>query len=410
MRINSARLQASLEAMAQIGRTPGGGVTRLALSDEDKAARDLLARWLAEAGLTVQVDDFGNMLARRPGSDPAAAPVRLGSHLDTVRQGGRFDGALGVLAALEVVRTLNDAGAVTRRPIEIANWTNEEGARFEPAMLGSGAATGRFTKAFVYGRADREGRTFGDELVRIGYCGDPAQRPGPAHAYLELHIEQGPVLEEAGVPVGVVEGIIGITWCQVTVEGQSAHAGTMPLARRRDALQAAAHLVLATRELARQAGPDARATVGRLVVEPNVTNVIPGRVSFSVDFRHPEAALLDRLVEQLHARAEQVAAAERVRVSIERFWTSEPTPFDPAVKETIEAAVRELGLPFQRLWSGAGHDAKYMQDCCPSGMIFVRSQGGLSHCEQEASTPEDIAAGANVLLAATLRLAELVSH
>lgn len=402
--INPARLQASLDEMAHIGATPGGGVTRLALSDEDRAGRDLLRTWLEEAGAPVRVDEFGNMTGHRPGAEPGPAVV-LASHLDSVRQGGRFDGAYGVLAGLEVLRTLNDHGVTTRRPIEVVNWTNEEGIRFEPAMLASGAVSGRFDPEYVYGRTDRDGLRFGDELRRIGYLGDAANRPGPAAAYLELHIEQGPVLEDANLPVGVVEGIVGITWLNVVVRGRADHAGPSPMPLRADALAAAARLTSTVQALALTT-EGAVGTVGRLAVTPNSINTIPGEVVMSVDFRHPSPETLDGLVAKLEAFAANLASETGVEITLDRFWTSEPTPFDPEVVSAVQAASDDLGIPSRRLWSGAGHDAKYAQDIWPSAMIFVRSQGGLSHNEGEFSTPEDLTAGANVLLNAALRLAD----
>jgi beta-ureidopropionase / N-carbamoyl-L-amino-acid hydrolase len=403
MRINADRLHESLRQLALIGATPGGGVTRLALSAEDRAARDLLRRWMEHAALPVRIDDFGNMTGRRAGAESGAAVV-MASHIDSVRRGGRFDGAYGVLAALEVMRTLNDFGVTTRLPLELVNWTNEEGVRFEPAMLASGAVAGRFSTDYVYGRTDRDGARFGDELERIGYKGDRRHRPGPAAAYLELHVEQGPVLEDAGVPVGVVEGIVGITWSEVTAEGHADHAGPSPMTLRRDALVAAARLIAAVDDLAR--GVDgAVGTVGRIASEPNVINTIPGKVTISVDFRHPDPATLERLFGSLQQRANDIAARSGVALAINRFWTSEPTPFATEVVAAVQAAADELGVPSRRVWSGAGHDAKYMQDMVPSAMIFARSINGLSHCEQEYSTPEDLEAGANVLLLAALRLA-----
>ncbi|HEU5431296.1 MAG TPA: Zn-dependent hydrolase [Thermomicrobiales bacterium] len=404
VRIDGERLQGSLDELAAIGATPGGGVTRLALTDEDRAARDLLRRWLTDAGLAVRIDDFGTMTGRRAGREDGPA-VLLASHIDSVRNGGRFDGAYGVLAALEVVRTLNDRGVVTRRPLELVNWTNEEGVRFEPAMMASGAVAGRFTRDYVHGRADRAGLRFGDELRRIGYFGDEADRPGPAAAYLELHIEQGPVLEAAGLPVGVVEGIVGIAWSDVTIDGHADHAGPSPMELRHDALAAAARMISGVEEIARETS-DAVGTVGRIQAEPNVINTIPGRVVMSADFRHPERDTLDALVEGLQELAAETAAERGVTIAVERFWTSEPTPFAPEVIAAVAAAAAELGLPAMRLWSGAGHDAKYAQGIWPAGMIFVRSAGGLSHCEDEFSAPADLAAGANVLLHAALRLAE----
>ncbi|MDI3340422.1 MAG: Zn-dependent hydrolase [Sphaerobacter sp.] len=405
LRVRADRLHESLRRLAEIGATPGGGVTRLALSDEDRAGRELLRQWMTEAGLTVRVDDFGNMVGRRPGREDLP-PVQLGSHCDSVRNGGRYDGALGVLGALEVVRTLNDHGITTRHPIEVINWTNEEGVRFEPALLASGGVTGRFSREYVYGRTDAEGRRFEDELRRIGYLGDEANRPARAAAYLELHIEQGPVLEDAGVPVGVVEGIVGITWMEVTVIGQSDHAGPSPMRLRRDPLVAAARIIDAVDRLVRAQDDVAVGTVGRMKVEPNTINTIPGRVIFSVDLRHPDPATLDAMVERFRQEVDAITAAGGVSATVDRFWTSEATPFAPQVVQAVQAAVDALGLPHRRLWSGAGHDAKYVADVSPAGMIFVRSQGGLSHCEQEYSTSEDIEAGANVLLNAALRLAE----
>jgi N-carbamoyl-L-amino-acid hydrolase len=412
MRINADRLHESLRQLAQIGATPGGGVTRLALSREDRAARDLLRRWMEDAGLRVRVDDFGTMTGRRAGAESGAA-VMLASHLDTVRRGGRFDGAYGVLAALEVIRALNDAEVTTRRPLEVVNWTNEEGVRFEPAMLASGAVAGRFTPDYVYGRTDRDGFRFGEELEQIGYKGDRRDRPGPAAAYLELHIEQGPVLEDAGLAVGVVEGIVGITWSEVTIEGRADHAGPSPMPLRRDALVAAARLIAGVDEMARSI-EGAVGTVGRIAAEPNVINTIPGKVTLSVDLRHPEAATLDRLVAGLERLASDVAAGSGARIAVNRFWTSEPTPFAREVIDAMQEAADELGIETRRVWSGAGHDAKYMQAVAPSAMIFARSINGLSHCEEEYSAPEDLEAGANVLLGAALRLAgvsgERISH
>ena len=309
----------------------------------------------------------------------------LGSHCDSVRRGGRYDGAYGVLAALEVVRTLNDHGLTTGRPLEIVNWTNEEGVRFEPAMTSSGAIAGRFSRAYVYDRTDRDGHRFEDELRRIGYLGRESDRPGPAAAYLELHIEQGPVLEEAGLPVGVVEGIVGITWSEVTIVGRSDHAGPSPMVLRHDALAAAARVISAAEALARET-PNAMATVGRLAVEPNVINTIPGRVVMSVDFRHRDPATLDALVAALERELAAIAEERGVTFTLDRFWTSEPTPFDHEVVGAIQAACDDLRQPSLHLWSGAGHDAKYLAEVCPTAMIFVRSdrrveplRGGVQH-------------------------------
>jgi len=408
VRVNSQRLHDDLSRLAEIGATPGGGVTRLALSDEDKAARDLLRSWLEDAGLAVRVDDLGNITGRRAGSAEAPAVI-LASHLDSVRQGGRYDGAYGVLAALEVVRTLNDHGAATRHPIEVVDWTNEEGVRFEPAMLCSGGVAGRFDRDYVYSRTDRDGVRFEDELRRIGYLGKEANRPGPGAASLEAHIEQGPVLEAEDLPIGVVLGIVGITWLDVRLSGRADHAGPTPMAHRRDALAAAARLISGVEAMARETD-ETVATVGRFVVEPNSINTIPGRVVMSVDFRHPSASTLDALVAGLTRLAVDVQRESGVEIAVDRFWTSEPTPFDNGVQAAVQAACDELGVPSRRLWSRAGHDAKYAQDLCPAAMIFVRSRDGLSHNEAEYSAPDDLEAGANVLLLAALRLADARSR
>ncbi len=401
--INVERLHASLRELSEIGATTGGGVTRLALTDEDKAGRDLLRRRLSEAGLEVRIDDVGNMTGQRPGSEDGL-PVLVGSHCDSVVRGGKYDGALGVMGALEVVRTLNDHGIETRRPLAVVNWTNEEGVRFEPAMTCAGVVAGRFTRDYVYERTDRQGLRFEDELRRIGYLGEETNRPLPAAAYLELHIEQGPVLEDADLSVGIVDGIVGITWSEVTIEGQSDHAGPSPMRLRRDALVAAAKVIEGVEQIAFERDEVAVATVGRLNVEPNIINTIPGKVTFSVDFRHPEPAVLESQFERLNTLVNDVAESRGVQATINRFWTSEATPFAPEVIATVEQACGTLGLPKHHMWSGAGHDAKYVADVCPSGMIFVRSQGGLSHCEAEHSMPEDIEAGVNVLLHAALAL------
>ncbi len=404
IRVDGARLERSLATMATIGATPAGGVTRLACSDEDKTARDLFKQWLEQAGLEVRIDDFGTMTGLRAGAT-AGPPVVLASHLDTVVRGGRYDGALGVIAGLEVLRTLNDHGVRTRLPIAVVNWTNEEGVRFEPAMQASGAVAGRFTQADVYERCDRQGARFIDELRRIGYLGDQTNRPFPASSYLELHIEQGPVLDDLGQPVGIVGGIAGITWSEVVVSGQSDHAGPSPMRLRRDALAAAARIISGVEQIAWDCDEIAVATVGRIQAEPNVINTIPGKVTFSVDVRHPDPATLEAQFTRLQELARTVASNTGCDVDVRRFWTSEPTPFDRGVMMAIAESVEALGLPRVDLWSGAGHDAKYAAGMTPSGMIFVRSKGGLSHCETEFSTPVDIEAGANVLLGAALRLA-----
>ena len=407
MPIDLDRMQRRLAALTTpaLGGTPAGGMRRLALSDADRAARDLLAAWCRDLGLALRVDDFGNMYARREGADPDLAPVLVGSHLDTVPGGGRFDGILGVVAALEVVSALDDAGVRTRRPIEVVNWTNEEGARFTPAMLASGGMTGVFARDWVYARADREGKTFGKELARIGYLGEEAARPRAIAANLELHIEQGPVLEAGGESVGVVEGVVGIRWCTVTVRGQSAHAGPTPMAVRRDAMVAAARMLVAARDLARARG-DHHATTGILTPDPGVVNVIPPVVTFSLDLRgRDEAALEEVLGRDLRARFDAIAAEERVDYTLAVDWAVPPTPFDAGIVASVEAACRARGYTHRRLWAGAGHDSQYLARVAPTAMIFTPTTGGLSHCETEDAPWPAIAQCAEVLLAVVTELA-----
>jgi len=402
--INGDRLWSSLMTMAEIGKTPGGGVRRLALSDEDRAARDRLAEGLGAAGLTVRIDDIGNMYGRRDGAESGAAPVVFGSHLDTVPTGGRFDGVLGVVGALEVIRALDDAGVRTRAPLEIVNWTNEEGARFAPAMLASGVVSGRFTREEAYAARDPGGQTFGDELARIGYRGETAHRLGDCAAYLELHVEQGPVLERARSQIGVVEGIEGISWNRIEVTGHAAHAGPTPMPDRRDALVAASRLVLLLRDGADRQ-PGVRTTVGRLDVSPNTINVVPGRVEMTLDVRSPRDDRLEAALVAADRACGRVAELDRVEVRREEFWRSPVTPFSPKVIAAVAGAAKGRGFSAARLWAGAGHDAKYMADRFPTGMIFVPSKDGLSHNEAEWTPPEDCARGAAVLLDAVLALA-----
>jgi beta-ureidopropionase / N-carbamoyl-L-amino-acid hydrolase len=400
--VDRERLLASLDEYAMIGATPSGGVTRLALSEQDRAVRDRFREDVVATGAVVSVDDIGTIVARRPGRE-GLPPIQIGSHLDSVRNGGRFDGVLGVLGGLEVLRALETSGHATRHPIEVIDWTNEEGVRFEPAMMGSGVAYGAFDRDWADGRTDRDGVRFGDALDTIGYRGDITNRPAPGEAYLELHIEQGPVMDDAGVAVGVVEGILGITWMNVIIEGQADHAGPSPMALRRDALAAAAEVISMVEALAIESGPPVVGTVGRLAPEPGLVNVVPGRVEMSVDLRHMESDGLDALVSTFTERADAIASRRGVDIAVDRFWTSVSTPFDPGIVAAIAAAA---GPEAMRLWSGAGHDAKYAADAGPAGMIFVRSRGGLSHCEEELSEPDDIVAGVATLLQTVLALDE----
>lgn len=405
VQINIHRLMRSLEDMWQFGATPNGGVYRLALTDEDKAARDTLREWFEEAGLTVRVDDFGNMIGRREGTRELA-PVLIGSHLDTVPFGGRYDGVLGVLAGLEVVRALNDAGIETARPIEIVNWTAEEGSRFRPALFGSRGALDRHHDADPLAITDATGLGFGDELARIGYAGEVANRPNSAHAYLELHIEQGPILEAEDRPVGLVQGIIGQTWFDVTVNGRAGHAGANPMHLRRDALVAAAQLVLEIRRLATESVDYGVATVGQMTVEPGAMNVVPSRVRFTVDLRCASASDMAMIGDGIRAAARDVEQREGVQVEIVGTDSDKSTPFDAGIMGAIRDAIAAEGLELRELWSGAGHDAGPAAHTWPTGMIFVRSKDGLSHAAAEYSSPEDIAAATAVLLRTTIALAK----
>lgn len=366
--------------------------------------------WLEAAGCAVRIDRMGNIVGRRAGAPGGEArpPVVIGSHVDSVPTGGRFDGALGVVCAIEAVRALDDAGVRTRHPVEVAIFTNEEGARFQPAMLGSAVLAGKLSLEDAYQARDRHGVRLVDELERIGYLGPEPCAARPLRAYLELHIEQGPRLEEAGLSVGVVEGIVAISWTRVTFHGDQDHAGPTPMRTRRDALVAAAEVVRAVRRIALELGDDPVGTVGWLDVHPNIVNAIPGKVVFTVDLRAPSDAQLDRAVAGVDGAVREAAATESVRLETEPLMRVPLTRFDPEVVGAIEAAAESLGTRHRRMLSGAGHDAQHMASLCPTGMVFVPSIAGKSHCEEEATHFDDVEQGANVLLHAALRLAEPV--
>ena len=404
MRINRARLAESMEALGKIGETPRGGLNRVALTDDDRRGRDLLVRWMKEAGLSVSVDQMGNIFGTRPGTQ-ALPPVFMGSHADSVPTGGKYDGQLGVLCALETIRTLIDAKAPTRHPVGMIVFTNEEGARFQPAMIASGVMAGQIALEDAYNARDRDGARLVDELERIGYLGSEPCVPRPMRAYLELHIEQGPILEEEGIPLGVVEGIVAIAWSRVTLHGVQDHAGPTPMRLRHDALVAAAEVVGGVRGIARKIGGNLVATVGRLDVTPNIPNAIPGRVAFSVDFRDPAEANLDLALSMLDRVVRAAARREGVRAEFAHYWRVPRTRFDREVVDAVEAAAATLGCGHRRILSGAGHDAQYMAAICPTGMVFVPSRGGRSHCEEEFTALDDIEHGANALLLACARLA-----
>ena len=405
LKIDGARLWQSLMELAQIGATEKGGVCRLALTDLDREGRDLFIHWCREAGCTVSIDPIGNIFARRAGRDNSKPPVITGSHLDSQPTGGKFDGAYGVLAGLEVVRTLNDLGITTEAPVEIVAWTNEEGSRFSPAMVGSGVYAGVFALDEALSKKDIEGKTMGDELRRIGYAGKDQTNGRPVGAYFEAHIEQGPILEAEGKTIGVVTAAQGQRWYEITVTGQEAHAGPTPMPRRRDALVGSARMIDAVNKIGHRFAPLACATVGFVQVSPNSRNTIPGRVFFTVDFRHPVDTTLSQMHKALHTEFRAIADAAKVEVEIRDFWYFPPTPFAGDCVGAVREAASRLGYSHRDIVSGAGHDAVYMAKVAPTGMIFVPCRDGISHNEIEDATPADLTAGCNVLLHAMLERA-----
>src|SRR6202049_1985137 len=381
--------------LARVGATAKGGVGRLAASDLDGEARRLFIRWCEEAGCTVTVDRIGNIFARRPGRNPELPPVMTGSHLDTQPNGGRFDGAYGVRAGLELVRTLNDIGYETEAPVEIVAWTNEEGSRFSPAMVGSGAFTGVFPLEAALATRDNTtpALTLGAELDRIGFAGAAPVGGREVAAYFEAHIEQGPILEAAGLPIGIVTGAQGQRWYEISVTGQEAHAGPTPMPRRRDALVGAARMIDAVNKIGHAHAPYACATVGFVEVSPNSRNTIPGRVFLTVDFRHPEDSVLSIMDGELREACNAVAGAIGLEVEVKEFWYFPPTPFDPDLVAAVRNAAEAQGSPHQDVISGAGHDAVYMARVAPTAMVFVPCVGGISHNEIEDAKPDDLTAG-----------------
>lgn len=408
--INLERLQETIDQSARIGGLSKGGICRLALSDEDKTMRDLFKQWLIEAGLEVRMDDFGNMYGRREGKNREATPVMVGSHLDTQPLGGRYDGILGVLSALEVIRVLNENQMETERPIEIVNFTNEEGARFAPPMLGSGGITGAFRKDFIYQLKDNQGNSFAEELERIGYKGLEENRPQHIHSFVEVHVEQGPVLEQQSISIGAVEGIQGMTWLEVKLKGQSDHAGPTPMSMRKDALVAAAKMIVAIEQTAPEMDEQTTTTVGRLSLEPGSINCVPGEVTFSVDIRHFDNTIRNQVLELIYQKLSTIAAVDDIGIEITKLWEIESTHFSQEIVNYIVEASHTLGYSVQKMISGAGHDAKYMNDIAPTAMIFLPSVDGKSHCEEELTLIEDIEEGANVLLQVIYSLAQMAEE
>ncbi|NHH99986.1 Zn-dependent hydrolase [Oceanimonas sp. MB9] len=406
LRVDGSRLWASLMDLARVGATPKGGNCRLALTDEDRQGRDLVAGWLRDTGLDIRVDRLGNIFARRPGRNNDLPPVVTGSHIDTQPTGGRFDGNYGVLAGLEVMRVLNEQSITTEAPMEVVIWTNEEGSRFVPVMMGSGAFAGMFTPEAALAARDHDGISVADELTRIGYAGDMPVGGRTLGAYFEAHIEQGPVLEKEQLQVGVVTGSLGLSWFDVVVTGQEAHAGPTPMEYRRDALQTACALVSDILTLAEPHAPHGRVTCGEFRVFPNSRNVIPGRVNFSVDLRHLEPAVLTTMEQRLRELCDTHGNNAGIEVELFEVQRIPPTPFAPKLVERVRACTEALAIPHRDMVTGAGHDAVYISRVAPTAMIFVPCVDGISHNECEDAKPEDLEAGANVLLHAMLQTAE----
>jgi len=404
-RVNGERLWASLMQMAEIGATAKGGVSRLALSDEDRRGRDLFVAWAQAAGCSIRVDAMGNIFARRAGRHDELAPVLTGSHGDSQPAGGKYDGIYGVLAGLEVLRTLNDLGIETERAIEVVNWTNEEGSRFAPAMIASGVYAGVFDLDYGLSRVDAEGVSIAQALQQIGYAGSHPVGGQAVHAAFELHIEQGPILEAQDVTIGVVTGAQGQRWYEVELIGRSAHAGTTPMDHRLDALLGFARTVEAVNQLGLEQGAEGRATVGMANIFPNSRNVVPGRVFFSVEFRHPDEAVLAIQDAQLHEAVARIAGQIGLQHSIKQIFQYAPIAFDSECVEVVRASSEALGYSHRPMISGAGHDACYLSRVAPTAMIFVPCVDGLSHNEAEDVLPEDVRQGTDVLLNAVLQRA-----
>jgi N-carbamoyl-L-amino-acid hydrolase len=405
IRIDGSRLWESLMELARIGATPKGGVCRLALTDLDKLGRDLVTGWARSAGMSVTIDTIGNIFMRRAGRDNSLAPVVTGSHIDTQPTGGKFDCNYGVLAGIEVVRTLNDHGIETEAPIEVAVWTNEEGSRYVPVMMGSGVFAKAFTLEHAYAATDVHGKTVRDELARIGYLGTEESGAHPIGAYFESHIEQGPVLEDNRKTIGVVTGVLGIRWYDCTVTGMEAHAGPTPMALRKDALQVAAHLMQEVVACAHRHPPHGRGTVGMVQVHPNSRNVIPGRVRFSMDLRNASDALCDAMDVDIRTVAGKLSAETGLPILIEQVSHYPAQQFHADCVSAVARAAAKLGYSSMPAVSGAGHDAVYMARIAPAGMIFIPCKDGISHNEIEDAKPEHITAGGNVLLHAMLERA-----
>jgi N-carbamoyl-L-amino-acid hydrolase len=399
--INPQRLWDSLMETAQFGGTPKGGIKRLTVSDEDKRVRDWFKAECEKLGCSVQVDEVGNMFATRPGKNNGLAPIAMGSHLDTQPTGGKFDGVLGVLGPLEAMRTLVDMGYETNAPVMIVNWTNEEGSRFAPAMLCSGVYAGVFTPEFAYSREDRQGITLGDELSRIGYKGATKAGAIKFQAMFELHIEQGPILEAENKMIGVVTGVQGMRWYEVTVRGQESHTGATPMGLRKNALLGASRMIEAIHQVGMRHLPGV-ASVGLIENRPNSRNVVPGEVFFTVDLRHPDETVLDKMEKEYQEALPKIAAELKLELEEKRIWISPAVKFAPPLIDCVREGAKQAGYTMREMASGAGHDAAYIARVAPTTMIFVPCLGGISHNEAESTTLEECGAGSQVLLNAVL--------
>lgn len=408
LKINSDRLWESLMEMAKIGPGIAGGNNRQTVTDEDSAGRHLFQDWCTAAGCTMGLDQMGNMFARREGTDPDALPVYVGSHLDTQPTGGKYDGVLGVLGGLEIVRTLNDLGIKTKHPIVVTNWTNEEGTRFAPAMLASGVFAGMHAQDWAYGREDAEGKKFGDELARIGWKGEEKVGDRKMHAFFELHIEQGPILEAEGKDIGVVTHGQGLSWTQVTVTGKESHTGSTPMPMRKNAGLAMARILEKVEEIALSHAPDAVGAAGHIDVYPNSRNVIPGKVVFTVDLRSPDLAVIEDMEARLHVEAQKIVDDMGMKVEFEKVGGFDPVTFDETCVTAVRNAAERLGYSHRDLISGAGHDACWINRTAPTAMVMCPCVDGLSHNEAEDISQEWAAAGADVLMHAVVETAEIV--
>ncbi|MEO1091874.1 MAG: Zn-dependent hydrolase [Pseudomonadota bacterium] len=408
-RIDGDRLWAAIMEMAAIGPGVAGGNNRQTLTDVDLQGRELFRRWCDAAGLTISVDQMGTMFARREGTDPSLPPVVVGSHLDTQPTGGKYDGVLGVLGGLEIIRTLNDQGIRTRHPIEVVNWTNEEGTRFAPAMLASGVFAGVHSLDWAYARADQEGKTVGEELERIGYKGDEPVGRHPLKALFELHIEQGPILEQESVDIGVVTHGQGLRWLQVTLTGRESHTGSTPMKMRVNAGLGAARIIDRVQDIAWRYPPNAVGAVGMLNVYPNSRNIIPGKAVFVVDFRHPEKAVIDAMEQALRLEGKKLADEIGLGFEVEEVGAFDPVTFDEGCVGAVRSAAERLGYSHRNIVSGAGHDACWVSRVAPTAMVMCPCVDGLSHNEAEEITKDWASAGANVLFHAVVETAEIVS-